>query len=62
MLISDNYKKLNTELHQENEDYGTSALKYLPAIANFAMQLEANNILDYGCGKGMLKKEIGHIL
>lgn len=59
MLISDNYKKLNTELHQENAGYGTSSTQYLRAIANFAMQLEADNIIDYGCGKGMLAKEIG---
>lgn len=59
MLISNNYKKLNKELHLNNKEYGTSALNYLPAIANFAMQLEANSIIDYGCGKGLLKKEIG---
>lgn len=59
MLISDKYKALNAKLHKENPNYGISAINYLPAIANFALQIQAQNILDYGCGKGIIGRELG---
>ena len=60
MLISNNYKKLNARLHTENEAYGISAGQYIPTIVSYATQLEAQNILDYGCGKGIVNKTLGN--
>ena len=54
-LISDAYKKLNEELHKSNPLYGTKAAKHEPAVANFVTTTRAASLLDYGCGKGMLK-------
>jgi len=54
MRISDEYRKLNLELHQSNPKYGTSARKWVRPIANLIRHSGARTILDYGCGKGVL--------
>lgn len=53
MLISDEYKKLNSQLHQDREDYGTSGAKWADLISDMS-----SDILDYGAGKQYLEKAI----
>jgi hypothetical protein len=55
MLISPEYVELNRELHARNPNYGTSGPRCAKAADHVARHVEAKTVLDYGCGKGMLK-------
>ncbi len=59
MLISDSYKQQNTKLHQTESDYGKSSGKWVEIVVRLASQYDCADILDYGCGKGLLRKGIG---
>lgn len=61
MLISEDYKQQNKKLH-ENPSYGISSSKWANEITQIARQYGALSILDYGCGKGLLKKTLGGIV
>lgn len=57
MLISDEYRKLNEELHKKNPTWGVSNsidFNYIQAL----LTNEVESVLDYGCGKGRLGKII----
>ncbi len=56
MLISEEYRKLNAELHERNPTYGTTAHSWVGNVREFARQTGCDSILDYGCGKGQLRK------
>lgn len=58
MLISDKYRELNTELHARHGGYGSKGGKWAPRVWTFAQSIGAKSILDYGCGKGSLKREL----
>lgn len=58
MRISDEYKRLNAQLHKERGGYGSKGGKWAPRLIALAKQVGARSILDYGCGKGSLKREI----
>lgn len=60
MLISNDYLTLNKELHARNPNYGISGSRHAEKIKDIADSITANSILDYGCGKGTLKNEIGN--
>lgn len=53
-LISEEYLKLNSKLHHDNPNYGTSGNAYVDKIIQLAMELKTQDILDYGCGKSTL--------
>jgi len=57
-LISSEYRDLNAKLHQENPYYGVSAERHIPTVLKLAESLKTKNILDYGCGKGLLGRGI----
>ena len=50
-LLSDEYRRLNKELHQRDHTYGTTGRKYAELVRTFAREYKARHILDYGCGK-----------
>ena len=50
-LLSDEYRKLNAELHQREPTYGTTGRRYVDIIRSLAKKHNARHILDYGCGK-----------
>ena len=52
-LISDEYRKLQEELHR-NQDYGEASVIYAPLVADVMEQVGATELLDYGAGKGRL--------
>jgi hypothetical protein len=52
-LISDEYRRLQQELHR-NPDYGVASVGYAPLVAEILQQVGAREILDYGAGKGRL--------
>jgi len=57
-LISANYKNLNSKLHQSNESYGTSGMKYAQEIMAICFQNGTQDVLDYGCGKSTLANNL----
>lgn len=58
MLISEQYRELNKELHAREPRFGNDNFGW----SKFAMQLVSGNgyktVLDYGCGKGNLKRAL----
>lgn len=55
-LISKNMLEQNKKLHESPEGFGGSGWKHHETIMAFAHELEAHNILDYGCGECTLRK------
>lgn len=52
-LISDEYRDLQRAMH-ENPDYGVASLHYAPMVAKAMDSIAADELLDYGAGKGRL--------
>ena len=57
-LISEEYRRLNAQLHQENMAYGVGAQRHVQSVIKLATALKTKCLLDYGSGKGLLAKEI----
>jgi hypothetical protein len=53
-LISDEYRKLNRVLHEQNLFYGVGGGKHVDVVKKLAASLKSQSVLDYGCGKSML--------
>ncbi len=56
MLISPDYLKLNAQLHEERETYGSHGWPWIGPILHFMLDAGAHDLLDYGAGKGLLAK------
>ncbi len=54
-LITDDYKKLNEELHARNKTYGMSGRHYLADVLKLCDAYKTSDVLDYGCGKSTLQ-------
>lgn len=54
MLITEDYKKLNAELHVDNPGFGTMASALGIPIGRLCEKHGFRSVLDYGCGKGTL--------
>ena len=52
-LISEEYRKMQQQLHQ-NPDYGVTSVEYAPLVAQVIESTGASELLDYGAGKGRL--------
>lgn len=59
-MISENYRKLNRQLHEENPAYGTSGHKFGQFVTNLYRQF-GGTVLDYGCGKQTLQDAVPEI-
>lgn len=57
-LISAEYADLNAKLHRENLSYGVGGGRHAPLVLSIASKLGTTSVLDYGCGKGYLAKEL----
>lgn len=57
-LISAEYRKMNEDLHAERLDYGVSGHKYADVVFQLCKSLKTTSVLDYGCGKGYLGKNL----
>lgn len=57
MLISEDYKKEQEELHR-NPNYGVASVSYAPLVTTLINQLNVFELLDYGAGKGRLAETI----
>jgi len=53
LLISDDYRHLQQELHK-NPNYGVASVAYAPLVAQLLDAVQATELLDYGAGKGRL--------
>lgn len=53
-LISDEYIKLNAELHKKRDGFGNSATRFAKDIGDVLLQHHTLSFLDYGCGKESL--------
>lgn len=59
--ITDRYKALLAQMHEEQEAFGTSGHKWAKSVVMLASSFAVKGpvtILDYGAGKGLLFKEI----
>lgn len=54
-LISDDYRKQQTELHK-NPDYGVASTHFAPLVSRICNDYQVRELLDYGAGKGRLAK------
>lgn len=57
-MITESYRKLNEQLHKDNEYYGTSGVKYSQQVYSLATAMQTEDILDYGCGKSTLANNL----
>jgi FkbM family methyltransferase len=57
-VITEEYLKLNKTLHEQNPNYGVSGAKRADVVIKLSESMNTKNILDYGCGKGMLAKKL----
>lgn len=57
-MISDEYREMNKQLHEDKPSYGISGGKHAPFIVEMCKQSKSKTVLDYGCGKGQLKEVI----
>ena len=55
MVISEYYKSQLLALHAGRTKWGASAQRWLDDTVRFGERLQAKTVLDYGCGKGLLK-------
>jgi hypothetical protein len=63
-VISDEYRRLNAKLHEDRTDYGAGVQtkQWYPMVSQFAQVLGAASVLDYGCGKNRMKRELPHLM
>lgn len=57
--ISPEYLELNKQLHINNTSWGSSARLRTMGALSLIDAVDAKMILDYGCGKGLMKKQTG---
>jgi len=53
LLISEQYREMQRRLH-ENPNYGVASVQYAPIVAEMIEAVGAEELLDYGAGKGRL--------
>jgi hypothetical protein len=61
ILISEDYRKMQQQLH-ENPKYGIASVQYAPVVAQVLDGVGAQEMLDYGAGKGRLGITLKEIL
>lgn len=57
-VISAEYASLNAQLHRDNLAYGVGGGKHAHVVKKLCDTLKTTSVLDYGCGKGYLAKEL----
>jgi 6-hydroxymethylpterin diphosphokinase MptE-like len=57
-LISAEYRELNARLHQENPLYGIGGARHAKAVMQLCKAMGSTSVLDYGCGKSQLQREL----
>ena len=57
MLITDEYRNLNYEMHQRG-GYGVSGFHYAQIVRDMMAKWKCETALDYGCGQRTLRKAL----
>jgi len=57
-ITNEDYIQQYKQLHEDEADYGTTSAYLFEAVGFLIECLEAETILDYGCGKGRLLKQL----
>jgi hypothetical protein len=57
--ITDDYAKLNRELHASHAEYGSFSWRHADKVLALREETESVTVLDYGCGKGALREALG---
>jgi uncharacterized Rossmann fold enzyme len=60
MLISDEYREQNRKLHDSGVQYGQGGGRHALRVLDIRDEQECATVLDYGCGKGTLKRHLGN--
>lgn len=60
-LITEGYRRMQQALH-DNPSYGVASVQYAPIVAKVIERVGANEILDYGAGKGRLGEALRSLL
>lgn len=58
MLISEEYRSEQEQLHAKHHEYGSASVNYAPLVSKLINKSQASKILDYGAGKGRLAKNL----
>lgn len=61
MLITEDYREQNRQLHA-NPEYGVSGAKWAGLVQDIVTANRCETVLDYGCGKRTLSKALPHLL
>jgi len=61
-LITNDYRKLNENLHNTNRNYGTSGHLYSDEILALCKRINSYDVLDYGCGKNSLANTLPFVI
>lgn len=56
--LSPEYREVLVETHMKNPEWGASAFRFIDTITMLIKENGYTSVLDYGCGKGVLKKEL----
>ena len=62
VTISAGYREQNTRLHKTAGLYGASGQKNADEVHRLLKKYAAVDVLDYGCGKGMLREKMGKVV
>jgi 2-polyprenyl-3-methyl-5-hydroxy-6-metoxy-1,4-benzoquinol methylase len=57
-LISEQYRSLNAKAHKTQKGYGAKGGRRRAEVLHIANKYDAKTALDYGCGKGDLKRRV----
>lgn len=57
-MISEEYKALLEQTHNADTNWGTTAAQWNNHILNLTVAYKTRDILDYGCGKQELEKQL----
>jgi len=58
LLISPEYLRLNAQLHRDNLAYGVGGNRHTATVKKIMEGLDHPSVLDYGCGKSYLAKDL----
>lgn len=58
-MITEEYVQMNKALHSKNPIYGVSSKHHHAYIRHLISEKKITAVLDYGCGKGILRQKLG---
>lgn len=57
-MLSAEYQTLLRDMHEKHPDWGTTAHYWAKRVMSLAEEEQCESVLDYGCGKRSLEKEM----